>query len=434
MSVQMFDEVLKGSRNKKVAPVLIFFLSSFVAFGLVATEPELTSKPVKKILPVVKVKTVKPSRETLKVYSEGVLSPSAESTLVPEVDGRVVWVNPAFKAGGHFMAGDILFRIDRADYQTDYENAQARLDKALVEFKFAESEFQRGNTLKKKKLLSESQFDEVARQFELFSAEARLARLTLEQAQRNLDRTVIKAPYRGRVRSEKVEFGQFIRRGDVVAEIYADQMIKVRLPIPNRQMAFMASSGQMAMQSDNFQQVRTAAGSSTTNNGRAWSALPLVNFSVEYAGTFHQWQGRLVRHEAELDSQSRMVYGIAEMTQEELPDGLPMGLFVKAEIEGRSLDDLVHLHRGAIRNGSEVVVVDEGNRLRVRPVTVLRHQGDEAIISSGLMDGDRVCVSPISIVVDGMQVEALDEAGAPVEMVTEVISDRKATLSHGDIL
>lgn len=434
MSGKLFGTVLKGVRNKKIAPVLIFFLSSLVAIGLVATEPELQSKPVKKILPVVKVKTVKPSRETLIVYSEGVLSPSAESTLVPEVDGRVVWVSPAFKAGGHFAAGDVLFRIDRADYQTDYENAQARLDKALAELEFSDSEFHRGNALNKKKLLSESKFDEVSRQFELSSAEARLARLALDQAQRNLDRTVIKAPYSGRVRSEKVEFGQFVRRGDVVAEIYADQMIKVRLPIPNRQMAFMTTLTQVPAQQDNLHQSQTANDSYLSVSGSAWSSLPLVNFSVEYAGKFHQWQGRLVRHEAELDSQSRMVYGIAEMTQEELPDGLPMGLFVKAEIEGRSVDDLVHLHRGAIRNGSEVVVVDQDNRLRVRPVTVLRHQGDETIVSSGLVNGDRVCVSPINIVVDGMQVEALEQEATPVEMVTEVISERKATLSHGDVL
>lgn len=434
MSGKLFGTELKGIRNKKIAPVLIFFLSSLVAVGLVATEPELQSKPVKKILPVVKVKTVKPSRETLVVYSEGVLSPSAESTLVPEVDGRVVWVSPGFKAGGHFAAGDVLFRIDRTDYQTDYENTQARLDKALAELEFSKSEFQRGNALNKKKLLSESKFDEVSRQFELSSAEARLARLALDQAQRNLDRTVIKAPYSGRVRSEKVEFGQFVRRGDVVAEIYADQMIKVRLPIPNRQMAFMTTLTQVPAQQDNLQQSQTANDSYLSVSGSAWSSLPLVNFSVEYAGKFHQWQGRLVRHEAELDSQSRMVYGIAEMTQEELPDGLPMGLFVKAEIEGRSVDDLVHLHRGAIRNGSEVVVVDQDNRLRVRPITVLRHQGDETIVSSGLVNGDRVCVSPINIVVDGMQVKALDQEATPVEMVTEVISERKATLSHGDVL
>lgn len=434
MSGKLSGTVLRGVRNKKVAPVLIFFLSTFVAFGLVVTEPELKSKPVKKILPVVKVKTVKPSRETLKVYSEGVLSPSAESTLVPEVDGRVVWVNPAFKAGGHFAAGEVLFRIDGADYQNDYENARARLDKAMAELEFSESEFQRSQTLNKKKLLSESKFDEVSRLFDLSSAEARLARLALDQAQRNLDRTVVKAPYSGRVRSEKVEFGQFIRRGDVAAEIYADQVIKVRLPIPNRQMAFMAALDRMPMQYENIKQGAMIPDSRLAEADISWANLPLVNFSVEYAGKFHQWQGHLVRQEAELDAQSRMVYGIAEMTQEELPDGLPMGLFVKAEIEGRSVDDLVHLHRGAIRNGSEVVVVDRENRLRVRPVTILRHQGDETIVSSGLVRGDRVCVSPISIVVDGMQVEAMDEAGTPVEMVTEVISDRKEALSHGDVL
>ncbi|NHO66383.1 efflux RND transporter periplasmic adaptor subunit [Aestuariicella hydrocarbonica] len=417
------NDYLKSSNkvvlSKKVAPVLVLMASSMLAFGLMATGPELEVKPVKKILPVVRIKTVEPSRETLLVYSEGVLSPSAESTLVPEVDGRVVWVNPNFKAGGYFSEGEELFRIDGLDYRSEYENARARLDKALVEFEFSESEFNRSKVLNKKNLISASSFDDIFRRFHMSSAEAKLARLTLEQAERNLSRTIIKAPYSGRVRSEKVEFGQFVRRGDMVAEIYADQVIKVRLPVPNRQMAFLGDPGVAG----GF----TESKSLSDPKSKQAKGLPVVNFSVEYAGRLYQWQGRLVRHEAELDEQSRMIYGIAEMTRNELPANLPMGLFVKAEIEGRSMENLVRLHRGAIRHGSEVVVVDKNSRLRVRPVTVLRHQGDESIISSGLNKGDKVCVSPVTIVVEGMQVETLDDGENPLEMVSDVISEREAS-------
>jgi NADPH-dependent 2,4-dienoyl-CoA reductase/sulfur reductase-like enzyme len=62
------------------------------------------------------------------------------------------------------------------------------------------------------------------------------------------------------------------------------------------------------------------------------------------------------------------------------------------------------LPRGALRGGSQVLVLDAEGRLRFRDVEVLRAQRDEVVIRSGLADGERVCVSPLETVVDGMAV------------------------------
>ncbi len=376
--------VLRRSLGKKTLPWLVLLFSSFVAVGLVATEPELEPKPIAKILPLVKVKQVNLTTEVLKIYSEGIIRPKSESSIIPEVDGRIEWVNPRFVTGEFFKQGEKLFQIDDLDFRTAVENAEARTTKAQIDLEFAQAELQRNEALRKKKLVSQSAFDDIYRRHALAQSEAKLASLELEKAKRNLLRTSVLAPFDGRVVSESVEVGKFFKRGDKVAEVYGTSVFQVRLPVAIQQMEFMQQP------SADYQ--------------------PRVDFSVNYAGKRHLWQGRLVRTEAELDAQSRMSYAVVEIDPAVLPENLPMGLFVQAAIHGKELEQLVRLHRGAIRNGEKVVVVDSEQRLRLRPVKVLRNEGNDVVISAGLAEGDVVCVAPVSVVVEGMEVETVYEA------------------------
>jgi hypothetical protein len=83
---------------------------------------------------------------------------------------------------------------------------------------------------------------------------------------------------------------------------------------------------------------------------------------------------------------------------------LRVGQFVRADIEGRSADDIVVLPRVAIRNDNRVLIVDEQDRLQYRDVELLRVYRSKAYITSGLVAGERVCVSPLQTVVEGMRV------------------------------
>ena len=86
---------------------------------------------------------------------------------------------------------------------------------------------------------------------------------------------------------------------------------------------------------------------------------------------------------------------------------LPVGLFVHANISGRLVKDVVVLPRAALRNQSQVLVVDNDNRLRYRNVELLRFDRDDVIISSGLENGELVNLSPIQTVIDGMHVKPI---------------------------
>lgn len=91
---------------------------------------------------------------------------------------------------------------------------------------------------------------------------------------------------------------------------------------------------------------------------------------------------------------------------------LPVGLFVEAEIVGRTARGVVVLPRSALRGDDQVLVVDGEDRLRFRDVTVLRRDREEVLIRAGLAGGERVCVSALEAPVDGMRVRPVD-AGAP---------------------
>ena len=224
----------------------------------------------------------------------------------------------------------------------------------------------------------------------LRSSQAQLAR-----AERDLARTRILAPYEGRVRSERVDIGQFVNRGNAIATIYATDYAEVRLPINDEELAFLDLPLGPVTQST--QMIPAAR----------------VTITARFAGKEHQWPAQVVRTEGELDPQTRMINVVARVESPYAPAAgrapLAVGLFVDAEIHGRLARDVAVLPRSAVRPDNQVLVVDENNRLHFRQVSLLRLEHDDMLIRIGLEDGEQVCISPMQAVVEGMLVKPVME-------------------------
>jgi len=263
------------------------------------------------------------------------------------------------------------------------------LTRTEVEREHAADERDRLVKLQAQSLASQSQLDEAERRFLVAQATLLESQINLEQARRDLSRTEIHAPYRGRVRSEQVDLGQFVSRGNPVATIFATDYAEIRLPIASQQLSYLdiGPTGQLAS-----------------------DPRSPVTVTGEFGSTQFIWTGELVRYEAEIDSKSRMIYVVARIHNDELADMPPLavGLFVQAEIQGRRVEQVIRLPRSALRDANQVLVVDANSRLSFRQVTVLRVEHDEVLISRGLDHGERVCVSPLQTVVEGMLVQAVD--------------------------
>ncbi|MFV2089425.1 MAG: efflux RND transporter periplasmic adaptor subunit [Pseudomonadales bacterium] len=380
--------------RKLVIPALVVIASIFGAVTLLATSPQLKPSAIEPIATSVRVREVIPQSIQLTVHSQGTVVPNTESELIPEVSGRVVWMSPALVNGGYFEAGEPLVRLEDSDYRSTLVRARATLTRAEAEYEHARFEYQRLKSLEERQLASKSQIETQLRDYRVEEANLQDARANFAQAGRDLARTEIKAPFSGLVRQESVDIGQFMSRGASFATIYAGDQAEIRLPIADRQLAFLnlpvAHRGELALDQQ-----------------------PSVTLSAEYAGQTLTWHGKIVRTEAQIDISSRMVHVIARVTNEEQEIPLNVGLFVSAEIEGLLVEDVISLPRNALRNGNRVLIVDDENRLHYRDIEPLRLYRDEVLIQSGLEAGERVCISPLQTAIEGMLVQPIsEEAGA----------------------
>ncbi|HSG64038.1 MAG TPA: efflux RND transporter periplasmic adaptor subunit [Gammaproteobacteria bacterium] len=381
---------------KAVLPLVVVALAVLGAATLFATSERLEPTQPEPIPPSVRVLDVRLEPVRMVVHAQGTVLPRTETQLVPEVSGNVVWISPNLIAGGYFEAGEPLLRIDPRDYRNAVERSRASVSSAEAELEFAEFELARQQELETSSLVSRSAVEAAMREARVREAALREVRVELEQAERNLARTEIAAPFKGFVRSEQIDVGQFVNRGTSIASIYAVDYVEIRLPIADRELAYLDLPP-------------------TPRGELDGDTAPSVRLYADFAGAQREWRGRVVRTEAEIDARSRMVQAVARIDAADPAGGAnaappPVGLFVQAEIQGRSADDVVVLPRSAIRNGDQVLVVDTENRLRFRTVELLRVYGDRAYINGGLDEGERICLSPLQAVVDGMRVQPVAEA------------------------
>ena len=375
-----------------VIPAVVVVVSVFAALTLMATAPRLEPNAAEPIPLTVRVTTVEVAPIRLTVSSQGSVGPSTESQLIPEVSGRVVWMSPSLVAGGYFEAGAPLLRLDDQDLAAAVARARASLTRTEAEHQHARFEFQRMRSLGESQLASRSQIENSLRAYRIAAAALQDARVAHEQATRDLGRGEIRAPFTGLVRAEQVDLGQFVSRGSPIATIYATDVVEVRLPIADRELAFLnLPFGHRGALPEHLQ--------------------ASVTLRADYGGRPITWSGRLVRTEAEIDMKSRMVHVVARVTNAGATLPLPVGLFVDADIEGVQANDIVDLPRNALRRGNRVVIVDEEDRLQYRQIVPLRLYRDRVLIEQGLRAGERVCVSPLQTVIEGMRVRPLDEAG-----------------------
>ena len=381
---------------KAIITIAVLLAAVAAAAGIIMSRPMPEQLTVSETTSAIRAMTVVKESLRLKIRSEGTVTPKTETNVIPEIKGRVAWLSPNLVVGGYFQAGDLLLTIDAADYEARKGLAQAQLLRAEAELEHKRFELTRLQTLIKDNLVSQSNLENAARAHKIAKANVIESKINLAQAERDLSRTQITAPFEGMVRSESIDIGQFVQQGAPIASIYASDAVEVRLPIVNAQLAYLDPANLQRGELDP-------------------TTAPMIRLTARYAGNAFVWQGQLARTEGEIDAQSRMITAVARVTQDnQSPDVPPLqvGAFVAAEIEGQYLADIVRLPRAALRPNSQVLIIDGDNRLRFRTVNVLRLENDFVIIDGGLENGEVVNLSPIQTVVDGMRVSLTFEPTA----------------------
>ncbi|MDA1207327.1 MAG: efflux RND transporter periplasmic adaptor subunit, partial [Proteobacteria bacterium] len=281
---------------KALMTIIVLLAAVAAAASIIMTRPEPEKYQPAEAVSAIRAITVTPQSMTLSVQSEGTVAPRTVTELIPEVSGRIQWRSPNLVVGGYFTKGERLLSIDSADYEAKAGLARARLIRAEADLEHSAYELKRLQTLVKDQLISQSSLETAIRTNKIAEAAYIEAEINLSQAERNLDRTVLTAPFEGLVRAERINVGQFVREGNSVATLYASDEVEVRLPMANEQLAFLELPAS----------VRGAI---------SVDEAPPITLTATFAGQPYQWQGYLARTESEIDAQSRMVTAVARVIQ-----------------------------------------------------------------------------------------------------------------------
>jgi RND family efflux transporter MFP subunit len=392
----MFSKLLKW-----ILPVLV--LGAALAGGryIVSQRPEAQQvQPPQLPVAIDAIRTV-PTEYRVAIRSEGTVEPRTESTLIPQVSGQIVAISPTFREGGFFERGDVLVTLDPRDYELAIASAEAQVAQAesALEQELAQAKVVEGDW----RMLGKEAPELGLRKPQIAAARATLlsAQSQLERARFDLERTRIRAPYDGQVLEKNVDIGQFVSTGTVLARVYATDYVEIRLPLSNRQLEFV----------DLPERFR----GETAQRG---TAGPEVTVKASIGSQVWRWSGRIVRAEGAIDTRTRQLFVVAQVDDpyargpEDRPP-LRIGQFVEVEIEGRTLENAVVLPRSALRDGSEVLVVDEESRLQRRPVTVAWTDGEHAVVTAGLAGGEAVNITPLAVAASGTLVAATIDGVAP---------------------
>lgn len=364
--------------------------------------PTVVEEAAPEIIPVsVRVAEVQAESIQLFVESQGKVQASQMASVSAPVAGPVEWISPAMEAGGFVVEGESLLRLDSSDFETARARSAAALQQAQAEASHASNEFARLQELAEQRLASDSQLQDAKRLSEVNAARLADAEASYRQAELDLQRTDIKAPFDAVIQSRDVELGQYVNRAQSIAVLFGAEEVEVRIPLAIRQLGFLDVPLGMRGELSGDQ-------------------APDVTLSGVYGGEEYNWKGKLVRTEASIDANSNTVQTIIRVEQPSTADKtaswgsekqipLPIGLYVQATIVGKRVDDLISLPRTVIRNNNQVLVVDSENKMYYREIEIYRLEEDRVLISGGLLPGEFICTSPIQAVVDGMSVQPVRE-------------------------
>lgn len=323
---------------------------------------------------------------TLPVASQGLVNAIRSTTLAAQVAGRVEKVT-RFKVGERFATDEILIELDDSDYRsaiTQAESALAEANAALIQEQArAEQALRDWNKISP----GQKPTDLAARKPQLMSAQARVdaAADSLTRAKRDLERTKIRAPFDGRLSATYTEVGSYLPPGTRVADLESTGRYEIRLPVSLDDLAFIKSQQDGA-----------------------------VALHAEIGGKEMTWTGIVVRTEGEVERASRSVYLVAELAEDNSPQDafLKPGLFLRAKVEGRVIPDVFEIPSLAFLDEAHLRVVTKDDKLYNREVKVTRRTATTMLVSEGLQDGDRVCLTSIPAAIDGMQVKVIETTGA----------------------
>lgn len=436
-----------------VPPVLVGLVVLILAVrsgdGPVAEPPAEIAKTVR-VIPAPAVDLVP------RAIGYGHIQPGRTWEAVAEVSGRIIEKHPRLESGDLMTAGEIILRIDPTDYRIAVDNAQARIRAAEAQISelavsedntrrllaieerslaLSEKDLNRKRTLAKRGSISQAAVDETERlvlsrrqavqgqnnalallpaEREVLEANLALYQAELVQAQRNLDRTEIVAPFDGRIAAVNVEESQFAAAGLVLAVIDGVDVAEVAAQIAPDRMRDLLTATELS-----------GRDVSPENVGDVFRKLGVTAVVRLVTGDWKvEWDARFTRIRETVDPATRTAgvvvsvdepYRLAEVGRR---PPLAKNMYVAVELRGPPIRDSIVIPRSALHDGLVYVVNDE-NRLERRPVKVALKHDAFLSVADGLAEGERIVAGDLDWAVEGMLLTPREDEALLARLVAE---------------
>jgi len=421
----------KGAIFKTIRVFAVILVAIIIAMVLVTLRPEAERRIIEETGRLVEVFTAKAEKVQMYIEAYGTVEPREALKLVAEVRGQIVDISSSFKEGGFVKKGTRLIQIDPRTYKLEVQrrnvqikqaeaeikrlqqevlNLQARIKIAKSDVSLAEGEYFRLKKLIDRKVIAQSTVDKAEQQYlaslqrlqtlenqlaltgpqkEQLLAQRDLTKVLFQEAQLDLERSGIIALFDGWVLEKTVEVGQHVNVGQNVGRIYSAGDLDIEVRIPVKDFKWFPAD---------------------LNQGAAVEA----DIIFETDGARRTWNGRVSRIKAEMDDRTRTLPMVVEIDEASGPAEnqgslrLRPGMFVRVKIKGKTVDQAFVLPRYVVYPGNIVYTVED-NRLKIKPVNVLRAYKDSVIVSQGLAEGDQIVKTPLADATDGMLVRVKTE-------------------------
>ncbi len=384
-------------------------------------------------------------------------------TVGAEVEGRIIHKTDRARGGTYVRKGELLFEIDPVNYKLEVERLNAELLQAReeitavsVDLKNAEAlivladenrqlqknQLERMQSLFKRKTANETELENamkleltarnsvqtlrnqvstLVQQKKTKEATEKLFAVQLKRAEADVGRCTVKSPLEGRIVADSVEEGEYAKFGDVLVDISDGGQMEVKCQLRSEELAWV------------WLQRPDAAERSGYSPGVVPSFdpvnLPQVPCEIAFVfeGVETIWDGYISRLEGTGIDRDTRTFPCRILVQQPRrtrvndsvggratvsPPVLLSGMYVAVRIPIESPYPLLHLPVEAVRPGEQIWVNRDG-KLEIRKISVVHTEGQTALVradGSGLQAGDRVVVSPLASVKEGMSLDDAKES------------------------
>lgn len=386
------DPLVPTAGNARITLLICAAIAAVGAAALVlifSTEPTPQRETaVRQTAMLVDVTTPEAGTFRPVIEALGTVVPARDITLRPRVSGQVVEISEQFTPGGFVREGETLLRIEQADYTNALQQRQAELAQAR-----ADLEMEQGQAAKAKqdyeslgRELPPERRALVLRLPQLHAAEAALqsAQAAVEQAELDLARTTIDAPFDAHVLTRQVNVGSQVSVGDALARLVGVDTYWVEATIPVDKLRWLDfADGDQGETSSVQVRNRTAWPADVYREGYLYRLVGELEANTRLARVLVAVPDPLVRASNDPDTPRLII-----------------GAFVESRIQGRPIENVVRLDRDYLRKDDTVWLMRDG-KLAVEPVDVVFKDNRYAYVRGGLDAGDRVVTSSLATVKEG---------------------------------